>query len=230
MILARMIHFFVPSKSVWGLNPGILAVVFVSLDIVSFIVQAIGGDMANPGSDSSTIMTGVHIYMGGIGLQEFFILVFLTLAVRFHIQMQRVERTDGLYGTPKGQWRKMIYALYASLIFITVRIIFRLVEFSSGISTSNPLPYHEVYAYVFDALPMILAIFVWNIVHPGGILVGPDSVMPSGVFRRLCCCCCCGRRKKKTITQNVETSNIVLVQGANRSYPERDIEDTRNMF
>jgi len=37
---------------------------------------------------------------------------------------------------------------------------------------------HEFYAYVFDALPMILAALLLNIVHPGLVLKGPESEFP----------------------------------------------------
>lgn len=90
----------------------------------------------------------------------------------------------------------MLYALYVSLVFITMRIIFRLVEFSAGDSVEkNPLPYHEIYVYVFDALPMTLAILVWNVAHPGRFLTGPDAGMPSGQLRKFICCCCPGRER-----------------------------------
>jgi hypothetical protein len=194
MLLARMIYFFIPTKSLCHIKPAVLAIIFVSLDITSFIIQLVGGGMAGPGQSPEAVMKGIHIYMGGIGLQEFFIVVFFGLAIKFHIEMLKLERTGVLQGKPKAKWRWMIFALYGSLIAITVRIIFRLAEFSAGKDMSNPLPYHEVYAYGFDGVPIFFAIIVWNLVHPGRILRGPDSVMPSGQFRSLVCCC----RKKKS--------------------------------
>jgi hypothetical protein len=196
MVLARMIYFFIPSKSLFHIKPTVLAIIFVSLDFVSFVIQLVGGGMSGPGQSPEAIMKGVHIYMGGIGLQEFFIVVFLAMAVKFHVEMLKVERTGVLGGTSKAKWRWLIYPLYASLIFITVRIIFRLAEFSAGTGMNNPLPYHEFYTYVFDALPMFFALVVWNISHPGRILQGPDSVMPSGQLRSFCCFCCRRRNKK----------------------------------
>jgi RTA1 like protein len=59
MLLARMIHFFVPSKSIWGIKPSLLAVVFVTLDFASFVIQLVGGGMAGPGSPHDQIMKGL---------------------------------------------------------------------------------------------------------------------------------------------------------------------------
>ena len=59
-----------------------------------------------------------------------------------------------------------------------MRIIYRLIEYSSGVNSNNPIPYHEAYTYALDALPMFLAIISLVIIHPGRFLRGPDSVFP----------------------------------------------------
>ena len=54
--------------------------------------------------------------MGGIGVQEFFILVFFGLAIQFQ---RKVVRIDGAW---RGEsWRPLLYTLYFSLTLITVR-------------------------------------------------------------------------------------------------------------
>jgi hypothetical protein len=202
MVLARMIYFFIPSKTLCGIKPSLLAIIFVSLDFSSFVIQLVGGGMAGPGQSQEALMRGIHIYMGGIGLQEFFIVIFLGLAVTFHLEMLKLERTGVLRGTPKAKWRWMLYALYTSLVFITIRIIYRLAEFSAGDSMNNPLPYHEVYAYVLDALPIFFATLTWNVSHPGRIFKGPDSVMPGGQIRGFCCFCCRRRNRRRKEAAN----------------------------
>lgn len=197
MVLARMIHFFVPERRIGMFKPSLLAKSFVLLDFASFIVQMIGGFMAT-GTDQQQ-MNGIHIYMGGIGIQQFFIVCFLVLAVQFQRSMLQLERAGRLFGE-KQKWRRLLYALYGSLVAITVRIIYRLIEFSSGYGESNPIPYHEWYMYVFDGIPMALAILIWNFAPPGAVLQGPDAKMPSsGIGRWLCCygCACCCRSCRK---------------------------------
>jgi hypothetical protein len=56
-----------------------------------------------------------------------------------------------------------------------VRNIFRIGEFSGGNSSSNPAVAHEAYSYAFDAFPMMIALIVLAVVHPGRTLVGEDS-------------------------------------------------------
>lgn len=195
MVLARIVHFFAPTKQIGKLKPSIMAFVFVMLDFVSFVVQLIGGSMASPNSPPDQQKKAVHIYMGGIGLQQFFILIFLGLAVKFHLAMLKAERAGRLTGE-KQYWRKLLFALYLSLIAISTRIIFRLIEFSSGLDKSNRIIYHEFYIYVLDAAPMVLAIVIWNVFHPGTRLQGPDAQLPQSWLGRKICCCCPGKRGK----------------------------------
>ena len=193
MVLGRMIHFFLPSHSVFSIPASTLAIAFVSLDFVSFVVQLIGGSIAGPTSPESQVMKGIHVYMGGIGLQQFFVFVFLGLAAKFHAEILVLDRM----GQSKRGWKKLLFSLYASLGFITVellshlppsrrkltsfqiRILFRLIEFSGGDTSSNPLPFHEAYFYILEAVPMFFAISVFNITHPGSTLIGPESELPS---------------------------------------------------
>jgi hypothetical protein len=172
MVLGRMIQHFVPNHSIFGIRASTLSVYFVLLDIGSFIVQVYGTTMTGPGP-AATMLKGTHIYMSGIGIQEFWILVFLCFGIKFHRTMLQLERADQL-PSDKQNWKRLLYTIYASLGFITVRIIFRLVEFSGGESSSNPLPYHEAYFYVFDAIPMSFAIALMCVTHPGGVLPRVD--------------------------------------------------------
>jgi hypothetical protein len=56
-----------------------------------------------------------------------------------------------------------------------IRIIFRIAHYAQGTSTTNQILTHEVYEYVFDAIPMFLALVVVNVFHTGRILQGPDA-------------------------------------------------------
>ena len=56
-----------------------------------------------------------------------------------------------------------------------VRIIFRMVEFAGGVTPSNPIPFHEAYTYALDCFPIMVALLILAIWHPGRYLVGPES-------------------------------------------------------
>ncbi|MCJ1339763.1 hypothetical protein MMC09_005054 [Bachmanniomyces sp. S44760] len=169
MILGRMIHLFLPGQSVLRFKPRKLALWFVLLDITAFLIQAAGASIASggPGTSQSSLNNGLHIYMAGIGMQQAFIVAFLALAIRFHYKVLRTPNSS------PTNWKALLYAVYTVLTLITIRIIFRMCEYSSGVH--GKLLSHEVYPFVLDALPMIVALVIFNVVHPGKTLVGPDS-------------------------------------------------------
>lgn len=68
------------------------------------------------GTDVNIERIGLHIYTGGVGLQEAVILFFLTLAIQFHRRMR-----EEAYTGRDTDWRMLLYILYASLTLITVR-------------------------------------------------------------------------------------------------------------
>ena len=138
--------------------------------------------------------------MGGIGLQLFFILCFIGLAIRFQGQMRRDAP-----GTDQKRALRMLYILYAALTFIAVsvtlliiilkkqtltkiashqiRIIFRLIEYSHGYKSG--IPVHEAYQYIFDSTLMFIALVLLNIVHPGQVMPGKDSDLPNRTERKI---------------------------------------------
>ena len=117
--------------------------------------------------------------MGGIGLQEFCILIFTAIAIKFFLVVRQQDRNGQILDGRPSNWRLLTCALFASLALITTRIIFRLVEFSSGLDPSkNPIPYHEFYFLVLDALPMFIASILMNAIHPGRVLQGEGSEFP----------------------------------------------------
>ncbi|KAI1208639.1 RTA1 like protein-domain-containing protein [Annulohypoxylon truncatum] len=179
MVLGRMIHFFTPSRQVFGIPAPNLAAAFVTFDFIAFCIQLAGGSMAGPTAPADEQLKAIHIYMGGVGLQQFFIVVFVVFAVKFQLDMRDLRTFSSQQPSWRSGWRPLLFTLYASLTCITIRIIFRLVEFSSGSTgVSNPLLTNESYFYVLEAMPMLFAILSFNVIHPGIALVGPESEMP----------------------------------------------------
>jgi hypothetical protein len=120
MILGRMVHFFLPNQSVYGIRAALLTRYFVLADVVSFLVQATGGVMTAPGASASTIQNGLHIYMGGIGLQQLFICLFIVLCVRLHTSALALERGADGARLRAHPWRRLLWTMYIVLGLITV--------------------------------------------------------------------------------------------------------------
>ncbi|WEW55128.1 hypothetical protein PRK78_000556 [Emydomyces testavorans] len=172
MVLGRMIYFFLPEKKCFGISARKLTLLFVLLDITAFLAQGAAGSLLSGENSADAKNIGKNLYMGGVGLQEFFIIVFFGLAIRFQHKMNYVDAIH----PPPYPWRPLLYTVYSGLILITIRIIYRLCEYSQGINT--PLAKSEAAFYVLDATTISTAIFLFNIFHPGRFLVGPESEFP----------------------------------------------------
>ncbi|KAF3035582.1 hypothetical protein E8E12_006798 [Didymella heteroderae] len=120
---------------------------------------------------------GLKVYMAGIGVQDGFIIVFTVLGVKFVRDLLQVE-ARGRMPSNKTGWRLQMWIMFTVLVFITVRIIFRLVEFTKGFEPGNLMLFDEAYIYCLDASPMLLALLLLSVMHPGRVLVGSESEFP----------------------------------------------------
>ncbi|KIW08658.1 uncharacterized protein PV09_00612 [Verruconis gallopava] len=178
MVVARLVWCFMPNKRLGGVRAWRFGTIFVLLDILAFLVQVAGASMASGNNLTyDQIMRGLHIYMGGVGLQQFFILAFTGLLIRFQLRYKR-ENPHPTSAAPM----RLLYVLYAVLTLITVRIIFRLVEYSSGYESG--IPTHEAYTFVLESLPMFVAVLLLNLVHPGRVMPGKENNIPSKKVRK----------------------------------------------
>lgn len=116
---------------------------------------------------ASTANTGKTVIILGLALQIIFFGIFLITSMVFHMRARRSSET-----TPAQYWQKYIFTLYISGALILVRSVFRMIEFGAG--RDSPLQKSEVYLYIFDAVLMLGAMTVFNIVHPGDI-IGRDT-------------------------------------------------------
>ncbi|KAK4545498.1 hypothetical protein LTR36_002848 [Oleoguttula mirabilis] len=178
MVMGRMVFNFTSTGSVAKVKAWHFGLIFVLLDVCAFLAQ-LGGAAIASGTNVSekTAMMGIHIYMGGIGFQQLCLFIFLGLAIRLHMHL----RQQPLSPQRKTAFR-LLYVEYIIVFLITGRIIFRLIEYSSGITSS--IPQHEVYQYVFDSSLMLIALALFNIFHPGMMMPGKASNMPKRKERK----------------------------------------------
>ncbi|KAL1953953.1 hypothetical protein VTO42DRAFT_1999 [Malbranchea cinnamomea] len=185
MVLGRMIHFFIPDQRCFGIKARRLTVIFLLLDIFSFLVQGVAGSLMSSEDSPDLVKIGIKIYMAGVGIQELFIVIFSGLAMRFHYKMNQIDAVQ----PSLLPWRSLLYTVYAGLFLITLRIIYRLIEYSQG--TESAIAKAEAAFYILDATPMVIAMLLFNIFHPGRALVGPDSEFPKKEKKK--------KKKKKLI-------------------------------
>jgi hypothetical protein len=142
-----------------------LTKIFVTGDVLSFLLQAAGGGILAEGTNSSA-STGKIVVIAGLALQIIFFGFFVVVALSFH---KKIAKDFRLLSSVKPIWRGYLYVIYIASALILIRSIFRIAEFSQGFS--GYLLSHEVFIYCFDALPMFFTLLLFNIKHPHGLEV-----------------------------------------------------------
>jgi hypothetical protein len=64
-----------------------------------------------------------------------------------------------------------------------MRIGFRLAEYAHGYKST--IPTHEAYQYSLDSAPMLCTLVILNCFHPGRIMTGKESNLPSRKERKM---------------------------------------------
>ncbi|CAI6332897.1 unnamed protein product [Periconia digitata] len=142
-----------------------LTKLFVTGDVISFLLQAGGGGIQSSGT-LSAMKTGEKLIVIGLFVQLAFFGFFVAVAAIFHTRLERYGpgSTLDLGALP---WKRHLLALYASSTLILVRSVFRVIEYLMG--NAGYLLRHEVFLYIFDAILMLAVMIIFNVVHPGQV-------------------------------------------------------------
>lgn len=139
-------------------------IIFVTCDVISLVMQAIGGAMASIASQKHTsTFIGTNIMVAGIAFQTFTTAIFMGLAIDYAVRCYKEKSC--LNVTQFKSWKIIMFALAISSIFIETRSLYRSVELGQG--WSGYLITHEPYFLVLDSLMMLLYIYTLAIIFPG---------------------------------------------------------------
>ncbi|KAK1832457.1 RTA1 like protein-domain-containing protein [Podospora conica] len=183
LLIGRLIRAVLPASTghrVFGVPARLLTRIFVSSDVLTFFVQAAGSGVASSVDwVGPTANVGVKILIGGLALQAVMFLFFLSIFSRFLYLAKRKGLAVG--DAPRG-WEKVVVAVYVSSAMILIRCIYRVGEFTEG--TEGYAFLHEWMFWVFESLPMLVAIGVFAVYHPSKYLGrdgGKSKIRTKGV-------------------------------------------------
>ncbi|KAF7345895.1 putative RTA1-like protein [Mycena venus] len=177
IVLGRIINRLGPVYS--RLSPKLYTLLFLCCDIVSLIVQAVGGGMAATAVNENRDPTkGGNIILGGIVFQMVTITVYVLCATEFLLRYLRNRpighRLEPAPSTTAPLGRKMkvlVYALAFNTTCLFIRAVYRVIELSDG--WSGRIITTQVYFNVLDGAMITLAILTLNVAHPGQLLAAP---------------------------------------------------------
>ncbi|OOO09400.1 RTA-like protein [Aspergillus oryzae] len=164
VLLGQLIALLGPESSI--LRPSWYLWIFCTCDIVSLVVQAVGGGMASSAAsevDGDTA-PGTNTMVAGIVFQMAAITAFAFCGIDFLVRCRRPQLRARF--TPR--MRLLVLATTFSVVCIYVRSIYRTIELLEG--WSGYLITREWFFIGLDGIPMVLAVVVFNIFHPYWLL------------------------------------------------------------
>ncbi|KAK9484183.1 RTA1 like protein-domain-containing protein [Lipomyces starkeyi] len=139
---------------------------FVISDVATFCIQGGGAGMLVV---SSLANIGKIIVIAGLILQVLGFCLFIVTSMVFQMRISRYPTRESV--DPAVQWKKYLYSLYAVSVLITVRSLFRVVEYIMG--QNGYLMSHEWCLYTFDGVPMLFCMVIFGIWYPGEVCFIP---------------------------------------------------------
>ncbi|CAO2648273.1 Nn.00g075400.m01.CDS01 [Neocucurbitaria sp. VM-36] len=165
IILSRILY-YIPYLA--PMHPGRVATTFIGLDGVCEILIGNGAwRMANSSMTEKQRQMGSNMVMASLCLQATLFGLFGLLGVQFHRRAKKA-------GVLTKDLKAVLLVMYVSATIVTIRCIYRLVEYIEGWKSS--IYQNEVYFWIFEAVIMFVNTALLNIWHPGKRLPKSNSV------------------------------------------------------
>ncbi|KAF9041120.1 RTA1-domain-containing protein [Hymenopellis radicata] len=172
------------------LSPRYYSIIFVSCDVISLFVQAVGGGIASASHTPEKANLGGKIMLGGIIFQLVVMTLFLFLAAEFFYRFFTESPIEGralvtvdtvashVTLTSSGyrlssKTRLMLVALFFCTACLYIRAIYRTIELAGG--WDGAIIKTEKWFNIFDGAMVVLAFYTMNFAHPGRLL-GRDAM------------------------------------------------------
>ncbi|KAH7371931.1 RTA1 like protein-domain-containing protein [Pyrenochaeta sp. MPI-SDFR-AT-0127] len=130
--------------------------VFVSGDILCFLIQAAGGGILASSDDKTGSDIGKGVILAGLCLQMVIFGFFVVVAAVWQKRMRRHDTKSS--ETTSFNWLIYLQMLYIVSILITIRNLFRVIEYAMG--SDAYLLANEWPIYAFDAALMVIVLAI----------------------------------------------------------------------
>ncbi|KAF2489289.1 sphingoid long-chain base transporter RSB1 [Lophium mytilinum] len=167
LTLKHLVLTFGPAFS--RLRPSRYTHTFISCDIVSIILQGVGGILASIASTPGPLMTsGNNTMMAGLSFQVFTLLVFGALTAEYftRVRSHRGELNAATAPLRKSvRFRCFLGAVGLAYLAVLLRCVYRIAEMSKG--WASPIMRDEDLFLGLDSGMCALATLLLNAFHPG---------------------------------------------------------------
>ncbi|KAF4834186.1 Protein RTM1 [Colletotrichum siamense] len=163
------------------LRPEILTKVFITSDVLSFLVQSGGGGILTNAKSPGKIQLGENVIIVGLFIQLIGFTLFIAVTGVFHRRIAQESRIRGQRLRHAVSWERFLWILYGVSVLVLVRSLFRVIEYIQGYD--GYLQTTEVFLYIFDATLIFLVTFILAAFHPSKVMTVDDDgniVSPNG--------------------------------------------------
>ncbi|KAF5550326.1 phospholipid-translocating ATPase [Fusarium mexicanum] len=159
VLLSQVINFVDPSIS--RFSPKYFYWIFIPSDIISLILQAVGGAVSVVSTAEDDVKTGEDVSIAGLVFQVVTLLCFVALFIDYVI---RASKSPARHRLTKSILT-FLFFLFLSTIFILIRCGYRIAELNGGYFSAI---FRDEGLYIaLESCMMCIAVLLLNAGHPG---------------------------------------------------------------
>jgi len=166
LCLARIIYVYGPHLSFF--KPRTYTLVFCGCDIISLILQALGGALASLADTRDQSNLGKNIMLAGLGFQVLSLILFAACAGDFAIRVLKNKsqwNTRYLDLLNSKLFKSFILGLVVAVVTIFARSVYRCAELSGGFN-SHLFVDDELLFMILEGVMIVLACGCLTLLHP----------------------------------------------------------------
>ncbi|KAF5635596.1 phospholipid-translocating ATPase [Fusarium tjaetaba] len=159
VLLSQVINFVDPNVS--RFSPKYFYWIFIPSDIISLILQAVGGAVSVVSTAQEDVKTGEDVSIAGLVFQVVTLLCFVALFIDYVV---RASKSPARYRLTKPILT-FLFFLFLSTIFILIRCGYRIAELNGGYFSAI---FRDEGLYIaLESCMMCIAVLLLNAGHPG---------------------------------------------------------------
>jgi hypothetical protein len=141
---------------------------YVLVDIAAIFTQLIGTVLPASGTEEAQRLSTIIVLVGLLS-QLVALGVFVFLCGRLHLRLRRDQSLSrAMMADPGVNWLGYLVVLEVAAVMLIVRSVVRGVEYVQG--ADGFVASHEVFIYVFDALPMLIVMLGFLVLYPARLV------------------------------------------------------------
>ncbi|KAJ8062703.1 hypothetical protein OCU04_009223 [Sclerotinia nivalis] len=172
LCLSRIVILY--GQEISRFRPGTYTIIFCTCDIISLVLQAVGGAIASLANTLSQSDLGKNIMLAGLAFQVFSLILFTILCADF---AWRVRRAKGIWNAryidlvSSTLFKSFLGGLCLATVTILIRSIYRCIELSGGFDGALFVG-HEAEFMILEGVMIVLATGALTLLHPGIAMQG----------------------------------------------------------